>query len=1093
MSRHSSRPPMSCLNDPPRHFSCHDIVVLPVRYALCSDEESSLGSTYKDFTKRFCPAAEIRHHYYTLRLLRPETFLYAYIEGEEDIIQFTVGADSSLSKTKGVSSMLRADSLWLCVSNLDKSVWLAVSDADWTDEFMAEVRNDPAQFMQQFHPATGSSEKSLVFSSPDGSGKQFAAEVGRLVQEFRDKPGYLRALHEYTNELPPSEQAWRQQWTEVLEREGEDPDLIVPRPDNISLLFDPDLEHLQPPEFTEGIVDKRWQWAAQTAPFKWKQNLPEGSPLNALAATSCAQCIALADTVGLAMDCASLHSAALRARQDLLSWYGGLTVLAGYYQDTSIGLDEVYVIPEEYYSKGAPLSKQVIDFLSEAQALLEKYNEDFNATFWRNILFSQGDWSFARAMRAHDLTSRAHALRAQEVFAACVCGLTSTLAGTRALHRFLTSKGAYFADMAARIIKSGIPDDIPCPPLQTEEGEAYKDPRTSLHVIVSAFNGVLMLPKEDGSLPPPVENILKAAHQAVEPYLTPLEKQMLEIPDWALTLWDMQLLDEGLILQCGGTPTEGMYFNAFNPCIKSAGSSVDFLEIATMSGITDLIYDDLTAKREKELGLITITKQGKKLRFDLNVKTTLGIKSVLKITKCALSMLSACKAIYDLRKAKDASEVIKALLSGFSAVAATAQLYASLQDIHDVYSIARNNSRLPNVTDKEARKKFYKERKARVKRHNRFAALSRGAARGGLARAAGIAGVVTSVMDAYEDYENRDYQLVLADILTGFAPFADSLLGSVSIPVFLCIGIYINLTQEKTSELTEFLRSAYFSLKSTHRFAIERGISCAPDIPKLNRHISPLSYKNQSTPPNALFHERGCELWKSRKNQVHSDIYVAELLKHNLRLETNIDVNGKLLKIYIFSSSIAHDSCLKILSAKLGEYDITNLLHETTWTSMYVNDIPCWTCTIENNNFTQTSYIPAGLVLTMKKFHADIEIEVEFTYSKDEEIILAAQKAYKAKLDYFKHKNPDKTEEQMLSEEIKKYLPEKKMSLGDYRPHFTLSWEVDSKNIVDEINEEKKKKADILNKIKSGSMYYIKREKLSYAMDKNFFYDYLRG
>ena len=219
---------MSCLNDPPRHFSCHDIVVLPVRYALCSDEESSLGSTYKDFTKRFCPAAEIRHHYYTLRLLRPETFLYAYIEGEEDIIQFTVGADSSLSKTKGVSSMLRADSLWLCVSNLDKSVWLAVSDADWTDEFMAEVRNDPSQFMQQFHPATGSSEKSLVFSSPDGSGKQFAAEVGRLVQEFRDKPGYLRALHEYTNELPPSEQAWRQQWTEVLEREGEDPDLIVP-------------------------------------------------------------------------------------------------------------------------------------------------------------------------------------------------------------------------------------------------------------------------------------------------------------------------------------------------------------------------------------------------------------------------------------------------------------------------------------------------------------------------------------------------------------------------------------------------------------------------------------------------------------------------------------------------------------------------------------------------------------------------------------------------------------------------------------------------------------------------------------------------
>ena len=160
---------------------------------------------------------------------------------------------------------------------------------------------------------------------------------------------------------------------------------------------------------------------------------------------------------------------------------------------------------------------------------------------------------------------------------------------------------------------------------------------------------------------------------------------------------------------------------------------------------------------------------------------------------------------------------------------------------------------------------------------------------------------------------------------------------------------------------------------------------------------------------------------------------------------------------------------------------------------MYVNDIPCWTCTIENNNFTQTSYIPAGLVLTMKKFHADIEIEVEFTYSKDEEIILAAQKAYKAKLDYFKHKNPDKTEEQMLSEEIKKYLPEKKMSLGDYRPHFTLSWEVDTKNIVDEINEEKKKKADILNKIKSGSMYYIKREKLSYTMDKNFFYDYLRG
>lgn len=80
-SNTSSVSPMLSSCDPPRSFPCRDIVVLPVRYALCSDKESSLGHAYHAFTRRFCPAAEMRHHYYTLRLLRPLSFLYAYVGG----------------------------------------------------------------------------------------------------------------------------------------------------------------------------------------------------------------------------------------------------------------------------------------------------------------------------------------------------------------------------------------------------------------------------------------------------------------------------------------------------------------------------------------------------------------------------------------------------------------------------------------------------------------------------------------------------------------------------------------------------------------------------------------------------------------------------------------------------------------------------------------------------------------------------------------------------------------------------------------------------------------------------------------------------
>ena len=66
-------PPALCL---PRHCGA------PVPYALCSDEESRLGPTRKDFISRFRPAGEIPHHYYTLRLLQPEIFLYGTERGK---------------------------------------------------------------------------------------------------------------------------------------------------------------------------------------------------------------------------------------------------------------------------------------------------------------------------------------------------------------------------------------------------------------------------------------------------------------------------------------------------------------------------------------------------------------------------------------------------------------------------------------------------------------------------------------------------------------------------------------------------------------------------------------------------------------------------------------------------------------------------------------------------------------------------------------------------------------------------------------------------------------------------------------------------
>ncbi len=1070
-SNTSSVSPMLSSCDPPRSFPCRDIVVLPVRYALCSDKESSLGHAYHAFTRRFCPAAEMRHHYYTLRLLRPLSFLYAYVEGEADIVQFAVDGQSELRWKRGNSFMLRAERFWLRVSNLNQSVWLAVSDADWTDEFMTKVKGNPAPHMQQFCPATGNSEESLVVSSYNRSGEEFAADVGRLVQEFRDKPGYLRALHEYTDEIPPSDQAIR----DMMERAGEDPDLIMPRPDNISLLFDPELEHLRTTEFTNIIVKARWQWASKAAPFLWQQELPEASYLNNLAATSCSLCIALADTVGLAMDCASLNSAAHRARQDLLSWYGDLAALAGCYQDTPIGRGEVQIIPEDEDSSVETLSGHIIAFLSKAQYLLQKYDDDLNATFWRKTLFSRGDWSFERAMQAHDLQKKHSAITAQRVFGACVCGLTCTVAGTRALYTFLTGEGAYLADMAADIIKSGIPEDIPCPPLQTEEGEIYEDPRVSLHLIVSAFSGVLMTPRRDGSLTPPAEKILKAALTAIEPYMRPLDESMQDTPLDALALWDMQLLDEDVTLKYGD-PATGLYFNAFGHCVKKAKSGVNFLEVATMQGFSDLIYADWTELREKELGLIRFTKQGAKVRLNLEVKTTLGIKSVLKTAKCALSLLSAVKAAYDLCKAEDAGEVGKALLSGFSSVAATAQMVVSLQDTHAVYNVARINSTLPTLLSKASRQQALAARITMVQKHRQLTNLLKTGGRvASLARAGSVAGAIVSVWEAAEDFKNRDYLLMLADMLIGIASLLFPVAGCVRVATFLlCAGIYINLTQHRTSELTLFLSSAYLGIKSTHRPEIEKEKSFSHDVPRLNLYISPLSYRNKFTPPHALFPEKDCKIWNSRQNEVLSDLYAMELMKHTLYLEATTEDNGYLLKLYIFSSSVSHNSCLKILSATLNRHNIKELLLEASWSSMYVNNIPCWTCTIKNMLLTQRSY---GLGSTVKYYYGKIDIEVEFTYSEDSEIKLASQKVYNAKLDYFKHKYPDKTDEHMLSEEIKKYMPEDKIPfMGPVSPYDTRTFSERSRQ---QILEREKEKEALINEIRNGSKYYIKREKLS--------------
>ena len=1069
--------PMLTSSDPPRYFLCRDVVVLPVRYALCSDEESSLDHAYRSYTKRFCPAAEMRHHHYTLRLLRPNTFLYVYIEGEADIVQFAVNDESELARKKGSSFMLRSERLWLCVSNLNQSVWLAVSDADWTDEFMAEVRNNPAQFMQQFRPATGRSEESLIFSSYDRSGEEFAADVGRLVQEFRDKPGYLRALHEYTNEIPPSDQALR----EVMIRAGEDADLIMPRPDNISLLFDPDLKHFTPSEFNKEVVDARWQWSSRAA-FSWQQSKPDQSPLNDLA-SSCSLCIALADTVGLAMDCASLNSVAHRARQDLLSWYGDLATLAGCYQDTPIGEDEVHVMPADEYAVREPLSRHVIAFLGQAQELLDRYDNDLNATFWRKILFSRGDWSFERAMQAHNLQAKHNAVNAQRVFGACVCGLTCTVTGTRAVHKLLTGEGAHLADMAADIIKSGIPEDIPCPPLQTEEGEEYKDPRVSLHLIVSAFSGVLMSLKRDGTLAPPAEKILKAALTAIEPYMRPLDGSMRDAPLDALTLWDMQLLDEDVTLKYGD-PATGLYFNAFDPCVKKAGSGTSFLEAATMPGLTDLIYDDWTELREKELGLIRLTKQGAKVRLDLKVKTTLGIKSVLKSTKGALSLLSAVKAAHDLCTAKDTNEVGKALLSGFSSVAATAQMMVSLQDVHAVYSIARINSTLPNLLSRASRQQALAARITMVQKHERLTGLLKTGGRiARLARAGSVAGAIVSVWEAAEDFKNRDYLLMLADLLIGIASFLFPVAGCVRVATFLlCAGIYINLTQHKTSELTLFLELAYFGAHGKQRRTIEKPEALSPDAPSINQHITPLSYQKGQVPLHSLISDNACTIWNDRHNTVRYDLYAIEMMKHSLESMVSTDDEGFFLKIYIFSSSVTHDSCLKILSAKLNEHDIKPMLLEAKWTSMYVNNLPCWTCSIKNKFLNPKSY---GLGSTIGYFYAKIYIDVEFIYSKDSDIVKAAKTAYEAKLKYFKHRYPGKSEYQMLYEEAKKIIPDTDSSLTRYDLYFNNNQK--ARQYSEQQFWERKRQVElqrsmVMYEMKNGKRWHIKNERLSYEL-----------
>lgn len=948
---------MTTVPEPTGHAVCQTMYVLPARYALCSDETTSLGQDYKAFVNRFCPVPETEHHRYTLRLLRPKSNVYIYVPGTPCIDRFYINDDSTLFPAKENKGGVTASSYWLVVPNVDAQVWIAISDTIWPERYRQEVMADPGKRMQEFNPMSGQSARSLVMA-----GDEATRTISRLVQEFRPDPGYLRGLHEY--------------------------------PGAPQHIFDPDLAHFDATERDEDTVKRRWQWSA--APFSWlyeageqavrndettspgPADAPAYPPVLEPLARHCSLGIALADPVGLCMDCTRLNAVAMHACGDLTAWYGDVVALAALHRER-----RPFFHPTEQTRfvmsstpKGLQANASVSELLIPAMARVwDDLKEPLavNVDFWWANLCAEGDWTLHQVFNDFVRPGNDLAPDARRVLAQCVSALTINHEQAKKVWGWLDAdEGLAFMDLVSRTVRSGEPNAD-----QPATDENFRDPHESLGALATAFSGVLLRRRPDGSLPAAAQNLLDALSASLEAYFTDLDPKY---PGMFLDLVlsemeELSIYDRPDV----GSPKEGMRFARWGrsrparlgrdqPLPEHSPSDPAPSSLLSTSGIYDWVP---TEPRWNDLNdLSGLLKRGKSLRFTEKMRKTPSLASAMTVLKGALAVGSAYTLLREGADREAPGDKLENWASVLISVVAAAEAAVHMVELREMYHVANAYHTLAEYSQ------MLGSSRASAAKLLRPSLMS---TREGLYKiiqvvkvadkALTVLGVALSAKDAYQCYQQEHYVSSLGNAFLTVSGVA-ALFGLA--PVLVCTSAGVGLVCLLIGEQTRhdyLMERTYLGTKSGMRAIESDDAQPAPSYPfpddlLFGRCLVPFSYKKGMIPPSALHHADldgtpPCEVWNQRHEEVERSLGMIDLFELELHGEMEFDVKANRLYLFISATRVTSRSTLKIVSIQdpLFHRDfstdeaqklegIGSRIMEAAWESGVRKGMACWSCSI---------------------------------------------------------------------------------------------------------------------------------------------------
>lgn len=971
MSQSSSPPSILHVAEKPGdHGPCQYIHVLPVRYAMSSEPAPPVEQKFNDFVKNHCRAGTQMCSHYTLRLLRVGSFVHVYIPGYPATRHvWEVGETGKLKKigTPAAPDTLLgrgsgnnpAFTYMLELPRLETAVWMAVTDIEWDEEVWQRVEETPGLRMQAVVPATGESPAlSLVFPTLD---------VRELVEEFRRRPGYLQALHEF---------------------------------EYFKSTFDPDVSHLEPADADEDyipdVVNRRWRWSSEK--FLWKHDstsqAKEAKPEallfeEALQAATCPHYgVALADPVGLALDGAGLNHAAVRASGDLAAWFGDAVALAHIYNAYDKNAHFLSTQPNEWrgYTKKDTDSAMLAHSFGETWKQIS-LGMGAQHVFWGETLNGTGPWSFHQVMMQDFLLDVPHPVRgdaAQKLFARCVRGLTAMENQSERVYEAFTRGLLHsLAELAATIIRAAIPDK------QKIVRKYEDDPRTSLDIVCSAFSGLFHLYEPTGGLHPTTLIILDALIDALTPYYTPVTGEKAAKDPHLLTLEEMQLLSEDDRIRYNGSDGV-LHFSPFNTCWNlwepdPGLTGSDILKKADTPGLADLASVEALKPLEKKYGLVTPGVHPGWQVVDLNVQAISAVKASLVILKGTLAGITAWNAILKIKDTDMPVEQALNALSAFSSVIVVAQQGVNLIETGFVYAFNMKQSVIKGSQPREVKVQAKVDRGNIEKQYKKLFMDNKLKSHWAkVLKWAGVAGDVALLGDAFWKMTHDQTEVAMGEFLLFFGTKVFRIQPELGI-IMIAAGVAVIIICGPT-RVQYRLRRGYFG-KNCHLLTGQK-----TEKQEFAWLLTRMSYKKGLVPEDNIVNLPPAEMWTVRHANCRKDVAMGILLELKLFAEVRSSHDGQNLEVDIMVGHAEPESwiqILKVTSKDNGLYDdITALFPPMSWKSGFRNNLPCWSCTVPRKAVRADHVsMPLGQGTYLDFSVYRLSFDIAFHYTDDEALV----------------------------------------------------------------------------------------------------------